>query len=312
MMAGPSNTDNPDRGGKNMPLVSVAIISFNQKQFLRECVDSVLAQDYENIESVVADDGSTDGSQEMLRDYQNRHPDMLVLRLASENRGITANSNAAHFACSGDYIAWMGGDDLMLPGKIRSQVDIMEADSSVSICYHDLDVFESASNETLYLFSEKCAPRTGSFGDVIAYGTFNGACSNMVRRSTTPDHGFDDRLPVASDWKYWMDTLANGGRIHYIDRVLGRYRRHESNVTRGKGVVSLAVMQDHLMSVSLLLSEYPRYARQLLRRQADVLRGLRNVDDGERYMAYLLASLRTRMTAKTAAGILANFIGRRF
>ncbi len=102
---------------ENLPLVSVAVITYNQKEFLRECIESILAQDYPNLEIVIADDASSDGTQDMLRDYDVQFPDKFVLKLAGRNQGITANSNEAHFACTGKYIAWMGGDDLMLPGK---------------------------------------------------------------------------------------------------------------------------------------------------------------------------------------------------
>ena len=105
----------------NMPLVSVAIITYNQKEYLRECIESILEQDYDNIEIVVSDDCSTDGTQEMLKEYDRKYPNKFVLKLSDKNQGITQNSNLAHFACSGKYIAWMGGDDLMLPEKIKKK-----------------------------------------------------------------------------------------------------------------------------------------------------------------------------------------------
>ncbi len=91
----------------NNTLVSVAIITYNQKEYLNMCIESVLAQDYENIEIVVADDGSTDGIQEMLKVYKEKYPDKFILVLADKNKGITKNTNLVHFACKGKYIAWM-------------------------------------------------------------------------------------------------------------------------------------------------------------------------------------------------------------
>ena len=101
------------------PLVSVAVITYNQKSYLRDCVESILAQDYPNIEIVVADDCSTDGTQDMLHEYKKNHPGMFVLKFVEKNQGITPNSNLAYFSCTGRYIAWIGGDDLMLPGNQR-------------------------------------------------------------------------------------------------------------------------------------------------------------------------------------------------
>jgi glycosyltransferase involved in cell wall biosynthesis len=218
---------------KEIPLVSIAIITYNQKEYLKECIESVLEQDYENIEIVVADDCSTDGTQEMLKGYEEKYPNKFVLKLSDRNQGITKNSNLAHFACKGKYIAWMGGDDLMLPGKIRRQVEYMENNPECTICYHNLDVFQSDTNETLYYFNEN-NKYEGDVRVVIKYGTFNGGCSNMVRADKVPKNGFNETLPIASDWLFWCECLLNGGTINYIDEVLGRYRRHQKNITAKK------------------------------------------------------------------------------
>ncbi|HHO42468.1 MAG TPA: glycosyltransferase, partial [Epsilonproteobacteria bacterium] len=244
---------------EKLPLVSVAIITYNQKEYLKECIESVLAQDYENIEIVIADDCSTDGTQDMLKEYDKKYPNKFVLKLSDKNQGITKNSNLAHFACSGKYIAWMGGDDLMLSGKIRKQVEYMEENQECTICYHNLDVFQSDTNETLYYFNKK----TKYEGDVytsIKYGTFNGACSTMIRASKAPKNGFNETIPVASDWLYWVETLHNGGTINYIDEVLGRYRRHDNNVTKKTSSITQNQI-DHLNSCHIILSLYPEYSK---------------------------------------------------
>jgi glycosyltransferase involved in cell wall biosynthesis len=294
------------------PLVSVAIISYNQAAFLKECVDSVLAQDYKNLEIVVADDGSTDGTQELLRRYDGEHPGKFVLRLASENAGITVNSNAAHFASTGKYVAWMGGDDLMLPGKISAQVALMESEPNATLCYHDLDVFDSVSDKSIGRFSDNIKPRSGSFEDVVAHGVFNGACSTMVRRDCAPRNGFDSRLVVASDWMYWMEALRSGGEIYYIDRVFARYRRHDGNITGTSRAVPLRNFQDHLAAVSYLLAENPELSGCLFKRQSDLLRGLRNYDEGSRYRSYLRASLRSQWNWKSFLGLVGLMLNKRF
>lgn len=240
-----------------LPLVSVAIITYNQKEYLKECIESVLEQDYDNIEIVVADDCSTDGTQQMLKEYDRKYPNKFVLKLSDKNQGITKNSNLAHFACSGKYIAWMGGDDLMLPGKIRKQVEYMEKNPDCTICYHNLDVFQSETNETLYFFNQKIKYK-GNVEVSIKHGVFNGACSTMVRKDKAQKAGFNELLPVASDWLYWVESLHNGGTIDYIDEVLGRYRRHKNNVTNNQDKITQNQI-DHLNTLNYIVALDKRY-----------------------------------------------------
>lgn len=259
----------------HFPLVSVAIITYNQKDFLRECIESILTQDYPNFEIVVADDASADGTQDMLREYESKYPHKFVLRLAEINQGITVNSNAAHFACKGKYIAWMGGDDLMLPRKLNKQVRYMENNSLCTICYHDLDVFDSRTNQSLYLFSRKSKARQGGIKTLIKFGCFNGGCATMVRADKTPSSGFNISIPVASDWCYWVDSLANGGEIRYIPEVLARYRRHENNTTHKYLKIGQNSL-DHLNTCNYILSKYPEFFNEAMFCYSKNIRSLRH------------------------------------
>ena len=258
------------------PLVSIAIVTYNQTQFLKECIDSCLAQDYTNLEIVVADDGSTDGTHELLKGYKSRYPNKFKLLLSDKNRGITKNSNAAHFACTGKYIAWMGGDDLMLPEKIRLQVEYMESHPDCSISYHDLEHFESTSGKIIRYTSDHIKPGRYYMKDLVRLGTINGACSTMVRRDKTPTFGFRETLPVASDWMYWVDTLANGGYMMGLNICLGRYRRHNRNVTNHpEGKIAGQNIIDYMNACNIISVIYPQYRTEAIHRQAGVMLYLR-------------------------------------
>jgi glycosyltransferase involved in cell wall biosynthesis len=289
---------------EELPLVSIAIITYNQRRFLTECIESCLAQDYPNIEIVVADDGSSDGTHELLKDYAKAYPGKFVLRLSKENRGITKNSNAAHFACNGKYIAWMGGDDLMLPGKISKQVEYMEMHPDCVICYHDLDVFDSNTGRTLYKFSDKNKPREGDVSVVIKNGVFNGACSTMVRASSVPEQGYNDLLPVASDWCYWVDTLAKGGEIRFIPEVLARYRRHSGNITTKKDSIGQNSL-DHLNTCNYIISKYPEYTKEALYCYAKNIRRLRK---NLPYSSALCFVVKTTFDLKSFFAIVLYFV----
>lgn len=286
---------------RGVPLVSIAIITFNQKEFLIECVESILSQDYPNLEIVIADDCSTDGTQEAMHDYAARHPGKFTLVFAPANQGITANSNAALFACSGSYIAWMGGDDLMLPGKLSKQVAYMETHADCSICYHDLDVFDSDSDKTLYLFSDRAPPKQGGVEVLVTNQCFNGACSCMVRADKSPAKGFNPLIPYASDWMYWIETLHNGGTINYLDEVLGRYRRHGGNVTK----VSAKIAQndlDHLNTCNFLMALDPRYFSLAMVAYSSRLLNLRKKVP---YWRAVVASMRLSVSAKGCLCLIA-------
>ncbi|MFW3355564.1 glycosyltransferase family 2 protein [Aliarcobacter butzleri] len=288
---------------KENPLVSVAIITYNQKEYLKECIESILEQDYDNIEIVVSDDFSTDGTQIMLKEYDKKYPNKFVLKLSDKNQGITKNSNLAHFSCTGKYIAWMGGDDLMLPGKIRKQVEYMEKNPECTICYHNLEVFQSETNETLYYFNEK-AKYNGDVSTVIKYGTFNGACSNIIRASKAPKTGYNETIAVASDWLYWVETLGNGGTIDYIDEILGRYRRHKNNVTKNEKHIKQNEL-DHLNSCNIILSIYPEYSKEVFYRYSKNLIGLRHKLN---YSDILFRSFCIYPSIKSFGGLLIYFL----
>lgn len=303
------NIDNLNESMCDCPLVSVAVVTYNQKEFLKECLESILVQDYPNIEIVVADDGSTDGTGELLRAYQMEGRRPFVLRLAQKNQGITVNQNAALFACSGKYISWMAGDDLMLPGKISKQVKFLENNPDYAICYHDLDVFHSETNRTIKKFSQTDKPRVGDMVTLVKYGSFNGAVSNMVRRVASPENGFDTRIPVASDWLYWVECLWSGGRIGYIDEVLARHRRHDNNVTSSSiKKPSLTEIQEHLFSCEVILSRAPWLVNEVNGRKAYLYQSLRWIDGGKFYGHYLRASLAYKFRLKVFTGLLANLI----
>lgn len=289
----------------DLPLVSVAVVTYNQRDFLRECLESILAQDYPAVQIVVADDASTDGTAEMLAQYDVRHPGTFKILSAKKNKGVTANQSLALSGCDGKYVAWIAGDDLMLPGKLAAQVAHLEANPRCNICYHDLEIFDSRTGQAKGLKSEIDRPRSGGMGTLVRYGAFNGAVSNMVRRSASPDC-FDKHIATASDWLYYVECLAGGGTIEYIDAVLGRYRRHDNNVTGDdEREPQFHLWLDHLKSCAVILANWPGVAADVRKRQSSLLTQLRWCENGKIYDTYLRAALSYRFSAKVFVAWLA-------
>ena len=217
------------KGSGALTKVSVHIITYNQKDFIGEAIDSALAQDYPDLEVVVADDASTDGTADIVADYARRYPDNVVALLNPSNVGITANSNVGLWACSGDLIAFMGGDDVLLPGKISAQVAWFAGRPRRVLCGHQVEVFyEDRSRPPHPLV--RCL-RSGTGAAMLVRHLPFGATSVMVRADRVPAHGFDEQLPVVSDQLMWVEIVREDGEYGYVDGTLARYRRHDANVT---------------------------------------------------------------------------------
>lgn len=246
------------------PLVSVFLPTYNQEKYIGQAIESALEQDYENIEIVIGDDHSQDGTWEIVTKYEREHPEKIVAFRNDENLGITGNCNEVLQRCSGELILFHAGDDILLPGKIEAQVSAMEETPSTVLCYHDVEVFESSTNETKSYWNSgdpKAKPVGGDSEKVarelIARGTsFMAGQSVMVRREAVPKEGYDVRVPIASDWLMWIDVCArNSGTVRYIDRVLTRYRKHDENMSaldRGNRI-------DRFVTLAIVEFRYPRF-----------------------------------------------------
>ncbi|SEH72001.1 Glycosyl transferase family 2 [Rheinheimera pacifica] len=112
------------------PLVSVIIPCYNSAAHITAAIDSVLTQDYANIEVIVVDDGSTDNSIDILRQFGDK---IIVLQQA--NQGPAAARNAGMRIASGQFIAFNDSDDLWLPGKLTAQITYLQQHPEIGLCY---------------------------------------------------------------------------------------------------------------------------------------------------------------------------------
>jgi glycosyltransferase involved in cell wall biosynthesis len=125
------NKDNP----KN--LISIITPFFNAEKFIQEAIESVFAQTYSNWELLLIDDGSTDGSSKIARQYAERYPEKVRYLEHEEhkNRGASASRNVGINKSNGEYIAFLDADDVWLPKKLEEQIQIMNAYPEVAMVY---------------------------------------------------------------------------------------------------------------------------------------------------------------------------------
>ena len=233
------------------PKVSVFVITYNQKVFVQEAIESILMQHYPNLEIVIGDDGSTDGVQEILLQYQEKHPSLFKLILSQSNEGITANCNKIVKECTGEYIAWLGGDDIWMPGKLLKQVSLMEDNPHASLCVSKVEWFDGKTNKTMFTYPH------GDFNvenmnliDTAYYIGCNGS-SYMFRRNTIPEYGFEPSISMFSDWLFVIETLRNGSLV-FINEALARYRRHGESMSNFPDLI----FKEHMQTLFMLENKY--------------------------------------------------------
>lgn len=244
------------------PLVSVLVTSFNHEEYIEQTLRSVLKQTYRRLEIVVSDDGSRDRTAEIIRRAAAEDPRVVAL-CAPENQGMSANWNRAISRCSGEFVATLSGDDLMLPEKIERQVAFLQAHPECGVCTHDMEVFDTRTGATLYRLNDRFARKDGGHEVMFTTNWLFGReiksipSSHMFRAAAIGPHRFDLRLRMYNEWLHEIDCMVTSGlRWGSLPEALGRYRVHDRQSSRSDEAVRLG-LEEILMVLAIAASRYP-------------------------------------------------------
>jgi alpha-1,3-rhamnosyltransferase len=244
----------PDR---DQPLVTVVIPSHNHERFITEAIDSVLAQDYGNLELIVIDDGSTDGSVRIIGDHlAARSPTFPVQFEARNNRGRSFTVNEALASTTGPYFVALDSDDVLEPDMIRTLVATLEtANPDTAAAFGDGWVIDS-TGELRGRLSDTSPYRGGSvFQDMARLRFFPLIQASLIRRDAFQQAGrLDERFTLLDDWDMWL-RLARRYGIVYLPAPVVRYRIHQAN----RSSTRLELFRDEARTiVHELLSREPK------------------------------------------------------
>lgn len=218
----------PDR-----PKISVAMITFNHERFIVRAVESALEQrgDFD-FEIVIGEDGSTDGTRELLLELERGAPDRIRLLLRPQNIGMHENFMGVLAACRGEYVALLEGDDYWTDAdKLRLQVELLDERPDVAICHHNaLRLYDDDSRPAI-AWNQTPPPALAAVDDLLR-GNFIITCTTMYRNG---------KIGVFPDWfrrgRFCDWTLhvlnAQHGAIAYIDREMAAYRQHAGGIWTG-------------------------------------------------------------------------------
>ena len=205
-----------------MDLVSVVIPAHNAEKYLRETIDSVIAQTYKNLEIIVVDDGSTDRTQNILAEYGDK---IRVVR--QSNKGSAAARNAGVAVARGTWVCFLDADDIWLPDKVALQV---ERCNGTIISYTDTVCFGDAMVGEIRRSSFESA-YSGKVLKELLVGNFIGMSTVMIRRDVFNHYGgFDESYVTCEDWPLWMNVCAEH-ELGYLPEAVVRYRVHRKSKT---------------------------------------------------------------------------------
>src|SRR5262245_28038286 len=205
--------------------VAIVTPSYNQGQFLEETILSVLDQDYEAIEYVVVDDGSTDGSLAIAQ----RHESRLHALVAQANAGQVWAINRGFEQTTGELMAYVNSDDTLLPGAVSEMVAELEADPGLVLVYGDAVYTDADSRQTGYLNSRAWDPpaMVREVDNHVVQPS-----SMWTRRAWERAGPFDPRGYYFFDFEFYLRVSALG-RAKRVPRPWSTYREHPASKTMG-------------------------------------------------------------------------------
>lgn len=215
------------------PEVSVYIQTYQQLSYIRDAIEGVLAQRVPfELEIVIADDCSTDGTREVLAEYRDRHPDRIRLLLPERNLGPTEVFRRSVGELRGEFVAWLDGDDYWTdPEKLVRQVEALREQPTWAGCFHDATVLQvdGSAPDRAYVPADLRGPL--GFADLLRSNPVP-SLSVMARGELVRNL---PRWVWEGLWADWLSLLAiaRHGELGYLPEQMGVYRVHSAGVSSG-------------------------------------------------------------------------------
>ncbi|GHV90781.1 hypothetical protein AGMMS50268_12840 [Spirochaetia bacterium] len=189
-------------------------------------IDSALGQDYDNIEVIVVNDGSTDNTDEIAKSYGDK-----IRYFAKENGGVSTALNVAIENAKGDYISWLSHDDYYLPNKISRQIVELEKMKNRNNLipysnYKNINLLDNSEKNTI--ISDYISTNLSKIDSLkVLYTCFLGGCTLLIPKTAFDTVGlFDEKLRTTQDYYLWFKFINVGYLFYYIDEILIVRRIH--------------------------------------------------------------------------------------
>lgn len=216
------------------PKISIVMISYNNKNFIAEAIETVVGQTLQPYELVLSDDGSTDGTWEVIETFVDKYPKIIKAKKNEKNLGIVANLMATFARSTGDWVVFCAGDDRFHPTMLEKQWRKLEINPECDFCYTNVRLIDAEGNElkdTVYHDNNKFPMREGNVNEyVVTREFFSNTTSlfrnELIRRSVFEEVGsYDTSLESYEDFDFKI-RLTMVVKCVAITEVLTDYRVH--------------------------------------------------------------------------------------
>jgi glycosyltransferase involved in cell wall biosynthesis len=226
----------PSEGKLMQKLVSVNIAAYNCEATIVECIESVLAQTYTNLEILVLDDYSTDQTLRLVQEKFEDEEKLIILK-NEENLGISQTQNKLRQKSSGELIAIIDSDDICLPERIEKQVSFLEGHPEISLLGTNIKVLEDQKVHSQNFMPLKTDH--DSIAKQLRYLTAIFHPTLMIRSQVKTLISYDPRFQAAVDYDYYLKALEAGFKFSNLPEELVIYRIHDQAIGTRKRITQL-------------------------------------------------------------------------
>lgn len=247
--------------------ISVIITSYNQRDYLRQTIESVLAQTLKPCEMIICDDCSTDGSREMIHQYAGAYPEIIKPIFQAKNMGVTRNRNTGLKAAKGDYITPLDGDDLFLPGKLEKEFKRIN-ESNAPLVYSNVIYIDEEGNKTGIRYKPNRL-REGWLLEEIATLKYPAPREVLIAKKCIDEIGYlDENFKINEDFE-WMLRLAGRFRFAAVNEPMVMHRYHSHGLHRSDRLLLLETLASVTEKISGTLNSNPEKKDKRTRRKID-------------------------------------------
>jgi glycosyltransferase involved in cell wall biosynthesis len=223
--------------GRPWPRVSIVTPSYNQGQFIEETIRSVLLQGYPDLEYIIIDGGSTDGSVDIIRKYE----PWLAYWVSEPDKGQADAINKGWRKATGEFLSWLNSDDILLPNALVQAVSHLVANRDSLLVYCDQRVIDENSNTLfeIHLPDFELRDVIRSWLNPVNQPGF------LMRSEVLKCVGFlDENLSFSMDFDYWLriSLHCKTGKIDHVRQIWSCFRRHSQSKS---SLLKQAEVEDH-------------------------------------------------------------------